>query len=233
MHNAYCRIRVTSSRTMSPPRRTICCAAQHAALPKAVGAPVLVSTYYLPNKTTYVISGVVTVNHWGFTLFKVRSGVARLIRRSSRRPSGGCRRLRVQSLRCIRARFGAGHKPAPLAVFCVAVCLLVAGCSPGAEFPSIFPAVHDMPPPRTETPMNQTELQKATEDLISQRDHLNAEAPKPAATPAAQTASASTKPPAKKAAHKASQLAAAAASPATTASAQGAGTQAAGTDPKP
>jgi hypothetical protein len=54
--------------------------------------------------------------------------------------------------------------------------LAVAGCSPGADYasPSIFPAVHDMPPPRNDTTMNPLQVQQATEDLISERNHLNA-----------------------------------------------------------
>ena len=54
----------------------------------------------------------------------------------------------------------------------VALC----GCSPGADYPSIFPAVHDMPPPPAQTPMDANQVQQATEDLITDRDRLNAEA---------------------------------------------------------
>ena len=141
----------------------------------------------------------------------------------------------------------AGFVPAPLAflraapwAFAASACFLVAACSPGTDYPSIFPAVHDMPPPRTDTTMDQLQVQKATEDLITQRNHLNAEAPpstgpaKAATDPAAgasanQTANATTAPEIKKrAAHKAKAQQAGAAPPATTASAQ-----TAGTDPKP
>jgi hypothetical protein len=146
----------------------------------------------------------------------------------------------------------AGFVPAPLAflraaplAFAASACFLVAACSPGADYPSIFPAVHDMPPPRTDTTMDQLQVQKATEDLITQRNHLNAEAPpsaepaKTATNPAATdtTASASvnqtnstTRPTAKKkaAAHKPTPQQAGAAPPATTASAQ-----TAGAEPKP
>jgi hypothetical protein len=119
-----------------------------------------------------------------------------------------------------------------------AVCVLVAACSPGAEYPSLFPAVHDLPPPRTEAPMDQLQVQKATEDLITARDHLNAGAP-----PSAGQAKAATNPTAgasgnstaaesavkrRAAAHKANAQQAGAAPPATTASAQ-----TAGADPKP
>jgi len=56
-----------------------------------------------------------------------------------------------------------------------AACLLLAGCSPGLDYPSLFPAVHDMPPPRAETTMDPAQVQQATEDLITARNHLSAE----------------------------------------------------------
>ncbi len=52
----------------------------------------------------------------------------------------------------------------------------LSGCSPGADYPSIFPAVHDMPPPRADTPMDPNQVQQATEDLITDRNRLSAEA---------------------------------------------------------
>lgn len=54
--------------------------------------------------------------------------------------------------------------------------LALSGCSPGADYPSIFPAVHDMPPPRADTPMDPNQVQQATEDLITDRNRLSAEA---------------------------------------------------------
>jgi hypothetical protein len=54
-----------------------------------------------------------------------------------------------------------------------ATALAVSGCSPGADYPSLFPAVHDMPPPRNDTTMNPLQVQQATEDLISERNHLS------------------------------------------------------------
>jgi hypothetical protein len=144
----------------------------------------------------------------------------------------------------------AGFVPAPLAflraaslAFAASACFLVAACSPGTDYPSIFPAVHDMPPPRTDTTMDQLQVQKATEDLITQRNHLNAEAPpsaepaKTATNPAATdtTASASvnqtnstTTAKKKAVAHRAAPQQAGAAPPATTAS-----DQTAGAEPKP
>jgi hypothetical protein len=53
--------------------------------------------------------------------------------------------------------------------------LLVAGCSEIG-----FPAVHDMPAPRADTPLTPDQVKQATDDLISQRDHQ----PQPAATAA-------------------------------------------------
>ncbi len=54
--------------------------------------------------------------------------------------------------------------------------LFLAACSPGADYPSLFPAVHDIPPPRTDTPLDANQVQQATEDLITARDRLNTEA---------------------------------------------------------
>jgi hypothetical protein len=54
--------------------------------------------------------------------------------------------------------------------------LVLAACSPGADYPSLFPSVHDIPPPRTDTPLDSNQVQKATEDLISARDRLSVEA---------------------------------------------------------
>ena len=54
--------------------------------------------------------------------------------------------------------------------------LVLAACSPGADYPSLFPSVHDIPPPRTDTPLDSNQVQQATEDLISARDRLSAEA---------------------------------------------------------
>jgi len=55
----------------------------------------------------------------------------------------------------------------------------LSGCSP-ASYPSIFPAVEEAPPPRADTPMDAKQVQQATEDLISDRNRLNAEADGPA-----------------------------------------------------
>jgi hypothetical protein len=51
----------------------------------------------------------------------------------------------------------------------------LSGCSPGADYPSIFSTGHDLPPPPTAT-MNTDQVQQATEALITDRDHLNAQA---------------------------------------------------------
>jgi hypothetical protein len=154
----------------------------------------------------------------------------------------------VQRSRSGRTGTCAGSVPAPLAFLRAApagsirglalatmTCLLLAGCSPGADFPALFPAVHDTPPPRTDPTMSPLELQKATENLISERDRLNAQAPQnpqgknPANTAKDKvTGSVTTAKIAKGAPRQAVD-----APPATTASAQGAGVQAAGADPKP
>lgn len=94
-----------------------------------------------------------------------------------------------------------------------------------------------MPPPRTDAPMNPVELQKATEDLITERDRLNAEAPpnsqgQVAASGTTGKAVRSTAK-ARSKVSKAAPQQTAAVPPATTASAQGAGMQGAGSDLKP
>jgi hypothetical protein len=60
------------------------------------------------------------------------------------------------------------------ALIAPAAVLAVSGCSPGADYPSLFPAVHDMPPPRSDTTMDPLQVQQATEDLITERNHLSA-----------------------------------------------------------
>ncbi len=63
-----------------------------------------------------------------------------------------------------------------LVAFLGACCFILSACSPVANYPSLFPAVHDTPPPRAETPLDSVQVQQATEDLISARDRLTAEA---------------------------------------------------------
>jgi hypothetical protein len=50
----------------------------------------------------------------------------------------------------------------------------LSGCSPGVDYPSIFSTDHDPPPPTVT--MNTDQVQQATEALITDRDHLNAQA---------------------------------------------------------
>ncbi len=81
---------------------------------------------------------------------------------------------------------GRGLRLAALGV-AVATATLLSACSPGADFPAVLVP----PPPRPDTTMNPAEVQQATDDLISQRDHLtadtqnNGQPPAPAAAPAA------------------------------------------------
>jgi hypothetical protein len=84
-----------------------------------------------------------------------------------------------------------------------AVAFLVSGCSEIG-----FPAVHDMPGPRTDTTLTPDQIKQATDDLITQRDHLQAipgvppptipepekTSMQPAAPAATQTAGADSKP---------------------------------------
>ena len=76
----------------------------------------------------------------------------------------------------VQCRRGVTTRGLAALAIAAAACLLVSGCSPGADYPSIFPAVHDMPPPRADTPLDPDQVQQATEDLITERNHLSAEA---------------------------------------------------------
>ncbi len=53
--------------------------------------------------------------------------------------------------------------------------LAMAGCSP-VSTPSLFPAVEEAPPARADTPLDANQVQQATEDLITDRNRLSAEA---------------------------------------------------------
>jgi hypothetical protein len=57
-----------------------------------------------------------------------------------------------------------------LAALAGVLALLLAGCSQDG-----FPAVHDMPAPRADTPLSPDEVKAATDALISERDHLSSE----------------------------------------------------------
>jgi len=76
-----------------------------------------------------------------------------------------------------------------------AVAILLSGCSDIG-----FPAIHDMPAPRADTPLTPDQVKQATDNLICQRDHLSTEAQAPvppagaAANPPAKGSSAAQKP---------------------------------------
>ncbi len=93
------------------------------------------------------------------------------------------RRLRVTTRLCV------------VMAIIVPTALALSGCSPGADYPSIFPAVHDMPPPRADTPLDAIQVQQATEDLFTDRNRLSAVA-QGSAQSAAGPAAATKKPPA-------------------------------------
>lgn len=75
-----------------------------------------------------------------------------------------------------------------------AAAFLVSGCSET----SFFPAVHDLPAPRADTPLTPDQVKQATDALTSERDRLNTQIPpnpQPAPASSAPTA-AQQKPPA-------------------------------------
>jgi len=91
-------------------------------------------------------------------------------------------------------------RAAALLALAAIACLLVAACSPGADYPSLFPSVHDIPPARADTPLDSNQVQQATEDLITARERLTAEAQSGQAKSATGSpAKAATKSPAKSA----------------------------------
>jgi hypothetical protein len=71
-----------------------------------------------------------------------------------------------------------GHKGArwqtagTLAVAAAVAMFVVAGCSSDA----VFPAVHDMPAARADTPLTPEQVKAATDGLICDREHLSTEA---------------------------------------------------------
>ena len=86
----------------------------------------------------------------------------------------GCLRSRAPLTARILTGLGA-HSMAIAFALAVAFCVALSACSPGVDYPS-FPAVHDMPPPRTDATLDAQQVQQATEDLISDRNRLNSEA---------------------------------------------------------
>jgi hypothetical protein len=86
---------------------------------------------------------------------------------------------------------GRVKRRAVLAAAIAAAGLFLAACSPGD-----YPAALDKPTPRGDDPMTPEQLKQATDDLISDRDHLNAAAQSsaPAATPAGNTTGVASKP---------------------------------------
>jgi hypothetical protein len=79
----------------------------------------------------------------------------------------------IAMTRLIRAAAISGLPVAPAAL-AAAFCVILSACSPGVDYPSSpFPAA---PPPRSDTPLDATQVQQATEDLITARDRLSSEA---------------------------------------------------------
>ena len=56
-----------------------------------------------------------------------------------------------------------------------AVAVLVSGCSDHR----LLRPIHDMPAPRADTPLTPDQVKQATDNLISERDHLSTEAQDP------------------------------------------------------
>jgi hypothetical protein len=71
-----------------------------------------------------------------------------------------------------------------------ATATLVAGCSPGADYPSIL----DKPAPRAEQTMNPDQVKQATDALISDRNRLSTDAQAGQQQASAPAATGSTRP---------------------------------------
>ena len=72
-------------------------------------------------------------------------------------------------------RVKSSGRVAKLALAALAVvgsALLAAGCS---STDAMYPAIHDMPAPRTETTLTPAEVKQATDNLVYEREHLNIE----------------------------------------------------------
>jgi hypothetical protein len=159
------------------------------------------------------------VNYWGNGHFCIKADDWALYRRLfSRRLRAVSEKTKVYGATSISRMpascFARRHAPASLA-FAAFACLILAACSPGVDYPSapsLFPAVHDMPPPRTDTTLDANQVQQATEDLITARDRLNTEAQggqskASAAAPAKPTAKSSANGAGKPSADKSAQVA--------------------------
>ncbi len=79
--------------------------------------------------------------------------------------------MRAGSSRALREGPLQGFAPA-LAI-AAALGLLVASCS----FDTDYPAVHDMPAPRADTPLTPDQVKEVTSDLLSERNHLSTQTP--------------------------------------------------------
>jgi hypothetical protein len=91
----------------------------------------------------------------------------------------GCMEVWLHSRVTLTARIMTGlaaHSAAIALAVAAAACLTLSACSPGADYPSLFPAVQNMPPPRPDATLDAQQVQQATEDLISDRNRLNGEA---------------------------------------------------------
>jgi hypothetical protein len=57
---------------------------------------------------------------------------------------------------------------------CVGAAVVLASCSPMSEYPTpAFPVIEQSPPPRPDTPLNAAEVQRATDDLLTEGKHLS------------------------------------------------------------
>lgn len=113
-----------------------------------------------------------------------------------------------------------------------AICAIAAGLLGGCSGVSGFPGVLDDPPPRNDTTLSPDEVQRATTDLITERDRLSAEAQSDAQAETAGQTQTGTVPPATKVSAT-NSAAKKKTPPAVQPVVADTTTQAAGSDPKP
>jgi hypothetical protein len=95
----------------------------------------------------------------------------------------------------VDGRTGVTRRSLSRLALATAAALFAAGCTE-----TIFPSVHDMPPPRPEVPLTAEQVKQATDNLVTEREHLSTEV-QTAAQPAPPAKTAAVKPPPRRPPH--------------------------------
>jgi hypothetical protein len=121
---------------------------------------------------------LIAINYWGNAYFSLNFAMEAALSGGQSAAGAILEKTRVPSATVIPRMPKSSAPPCAAAFVALAAlaCLVLAACSPGADYPSLFPSVHDVPPPRADAPLDSNQVQQATEDLITARDRLTAEA---------------------------------------------------------